>query len=230
MKGMTIRTALLAVGLLVLFAFAAVAQEYTLQEYMPQAMGSKWTVKSTGGRGDETLTISITKTMDFGGTQVPLALTQAADGTPRSGALELVSADKYTLYGSMFGGRRGGGGGGELTTIPYDPPVEFPGELTVGQSVEQTTKMGTGDRQGTVTIKLQLAAVENVTVPKGTFENCLKLLYTTTFAVAEGGQTPPARTRTVWLAKGVGAVKTERPGFGDRPATITELVDFTLGQ
>ncbi|MBM3474756.1 MAG: hypothetical protein FJX75_15945 [Armatimonadetes bacterium] len=230
MTRMTARTAFLAIGLLVLFACVAVAQEYTLQEYMPQAMGSKWTVQSTGGRGDETLTISITKTMDFGGTQVPLALTQAADGTPRSGSLELVSADTYTIYGMLFGGRPGGGGGGELTTVPYNPPVEFPGTLTIGQTVEKTTTMGAGDRQASVTIKLQLAAVENVTVPKGTFENCLKVLLTTTFAANAQGQTPPPRTRTIWYAKGVGAVKTERPGFGDRPATITELVDYTIGQ
>jgi hypothetical protein len=228
MNRMRLGTALLAVGVLVLFACVAVGQEYSLQEYMPQKMGSKWTVKSTGGRGDQTLTISITKTVDMGGTQVPLALTQAEDGTPRSGALELVSADKYVVYGSMFGGRRGGGTPGELTTVPYDPPVEFPGALTVGQSVEKTTKTGIGDQQATVTIKLELAAVENVTVPKGTFENCLKLLYTTTFAADAQGQTPPPRTRTVWYAKGVGAVKTERPGFGNRPATITELVDFVL--
>jgi hypothetical protein len=225
-----VRTAFVAVGLLVLFACVTVAQEYSLQEYMPQTMGSKWTVKSTGGRGDATLTISITKTMDFGGTQVPLALTQSEDGTPRSGTLELVSADAYTIYGMMFGGRGGGGGGGELTTIPYSPPVEFPGKLTIGQTVEKTTTMGAGDRQGSVTIKLQLAAVENVTVPKGTFENCLKVLYTTTFPAGADGQTPPPRTRTIWYAKGVGAVKTERPGFGDRPATVTELVDYTLGQ
>ena len=216
------RTALLAVGILVLFACVAVGQEYALQDYMPQKIGSKWTVKQTGGRGEETLTIGIASTMDMGGTPVPLALTQAADGTPRSGALELVSADAYTLYGVMFGGRRGDGGGdGQLTTIPYDPPAAFPGKLTVGQSVEKAAKVGSGDQQRDVTIKLELAAVEDVTVPKGTFEDCLKLVYSTQFG-------DRSMTRTIWYAKGVGAVKTERPGFGDRPSTVTELVDYEL--
>jgi len=227
MKRMMSRTAFLAVAILVLFACVAVGQDYSLQEYMPQKIGSKWTVQSTGGRGDETLTVSITNTMDMGGTQVPLALTQTADGTPRSGALELVSADKYTIYGMMFGGRQAGA---QLTTVPYDPPVEFPGTLTVGQAVEKTTKMKMGDREGDMTVKLELAGVETVTVPKGTFENCLKILYTTTFAAAQGGQTPQPRTRTIWYAKGVGAVKTERPGFGNRPATVTQLVDYSLPQ
>jgi len=222
MNRMRLHTALLAVGILVLFACVAVAQEYSLQEYMPQKIGSKWTVKSTGGRGENTLTISIDKTVDMGGTQVPLALTKSEDGTPRSGTLELVSADKYAIYGTMFGGRRGGGGGGELMTIPYNPTVEFPGALTIGQTVEKTTTMGSGDRQGTVPIKLQLAALEAVTVPKGTFEECLKVLYSTQFGER-------SMTRTIWYAKGVGAVKTERPAFreGDTP-TVTELVDYTL--
>ena len=37
-------------------------------------------------------------------------------------------------------------------------------------------------------------------------------------------------TTTTWYAKGVGQVKTERPGRGERPGTVTELVDYKLAE
>lgn len=225
MRRISIYTGFVAIGLLVLFVCALGAQEYALHEYMPQKVGSTWTMRSTGGRGEEMLTVSVARTMEMDGTQVPLILTQAADGTPRSGLLELVTPEKYTLFGTMFGGRRGGAaaGGGELVTVPYNPPVELPGTLSLGQPVERTTKVRMRDQESDVTVKVELAAIENVSVPKGTFEDCIKIVYFTSF----GERT---MTRTVWYAKGVGAVKTERPGFGDRPATVTELVDYQLAE
>ena len=39
----------------------AVAQEYALQDYMPQKVGSTWTMKSSGGQGDETLTVEVAR-------------------------------------------------------------------------------------------------------------------------------------------------------------------------
>jgi hypothetical protein len=62
-----------------------------------------------------------------------------------------------------------------------------------------------------------------VTVPKGAFKDCLKLVYTTSFGRGE-------MKRSVWYAKGVGMVKTERPARGDRPATTAELTDYTLAK
>jgi sugar phosphate isomerase/epimerase len=71
-----------------------------------------------------------------------------------------------------------------------------------------------------ITMKLKLDAVESVTVPKGTFDNCLKLVNTTKFGDREF-------TRTVWYAKGVGTVKTETQGPNGQVAT-GELVDYKL--
>jgi hypothetical protein len=201
---------------------AASAQEYVLKDYMPQGIGSKWTMKSTGGRGEETLTVEVTERVDINGAQVPMTVTKGADGRVRTGIADLASPDKYTVYGQLFGGRPGAGGApAEPTRMDYNPPAEFPGKLTVGQTAEAAYKTKFGDREADVTMKIELAGLENVIVPKGTFDNCLKLVITTKFGDRE-------MKRTVWLAKGVGAVKTERPGFGDRPPTVTELVDYTL--
>jgi hypothetical protein len=105
-----------------------------------------------------------------------------------------------------------------LRQMLYTPPLEYPGKMTVGQSAEATLKMRRGDQEFESTTKLELTAVEDVTVPKGTFEGCLKLVTTRSFGRGE-------MTSTAWYAKGVGQVKTERPGRGDRPGTVTELAE-----
>jgi len=209
---------LLGVAVGVLATCAATAQEYALQGYMPQTVGSQWTMKSTGPRGEETLQVVVTQLVDMQGQKVPEMVTKAADGTPRRGSLELVTADSLTIYGMLFGGR----GGGALTTVAYDPPAVFPGTMKVLDTAEATYKTTMRNGQVEVTMKLELAAVEDVTVPKGTFTGCLKLVYTTSFA---GG---PEMKRTVWYAPGVGAVKTEQAPSGNRPGSTTELVDYKL--
>jgi len=222
MNRMMVRTAGLAVAVAVLFVCTAVAQEYALQDYMPQTVGSTWTMKTAGGRGEGTSTVEVAKLMEVGDQQVPLTLTKSEDGTPTRGALELVTADKYTIFGGMFG-QRGGQGGGELTTRMYDPPSEYPGKWTVGQSAEATQKMTRGDQEFEITTKIELAGLEDVTVPKGTFTDCLKLVYTRDFGRGQ-------MTSTTWLAKGIGIVKTERPGRNGGPASTTELVDYEIAE
>jgi hypothetical protein len=95
--------------------------------------------------------------------------------------------------------------------------------LKVGQTAQAAVKSNRGGQPTDVTIKLELAAVESVTVPKGAFADCLKLVYTTTFPGRE-------MKRTVWYAKGVGMVKTESPGFNNQPPRIAELTDYQLAQ
>jgi hypothetical protein len=201
-------------------AGVAAAQEYALKDYMPQAVGSTWTMKTTRGDESTTITVEITETRDIEGQQVPLAVTKNADGVATRGSLELVTEDKWTIFGGMFRGRDQQG---ELQPRLYTPPMEFPGKMTVGQTAEATLKMTRGDREFESTTKIELAAVEAVTVAKGTFEDCLKLVTTRSFGRGE-------MATTTWYAKGVGEVKSERPGRGDRPGTTTELVDYKLAE
>lgn len=205
----------------ILLATAASAQEYALQDYMPQTVGSTWTVKQTRGDDTSTRTIEISTTVDVGEIKVPLALTNDEEGAPQSGTIELVTAENYTIYGTMR--RQRNQEDGELNTMMYDSPLVFPGTMEVGQTAEATTKITRGDREFEFPMKLTLEAVEDVTVPKGTFEGCLKLVTTRTFGERE-------MKSSVWYAKGVGAVKTERPGRGERPGTTTELEDYEIAE
>ena len=195
--------------------------EYALKDYMPQTVGSKWIMKSSSGAEVTTVTSEVLRAQDVAGQKAMLIVTKGADGTITSGSLESVTPEKLTIFGSMFGRR--GAAAGEPTPSLYQPAASFPGKMRVGQSAEAKVKVTRGDQPSDSTIKLELAAVETVKVPKGTFEGCLKLVYTTTFGEF-------AMQRTIWYAKGVGVVKTERPGRGERPATTTELTDYQLAK
>ncbi len=220
------RGAALPVGLLlgvtVLCSVAVLAQEaeYSLNDYMPQTVGSKWTLKTTGPQGEDTVTYEVLAAREIDGQQALPIVTTPAAGQMRFGTLESVTADRLVIFGTLFAAR-GAEAGAELTTMLYEPAASFPGNWRVGQSEETQLRVTRGDRQIDVTLKLELAAVESVTVPKGTFADCLKLVYTTSFGGRE-------MKRAVWYAEHVGMVKTELTGRGGGGSTVGELTDYTL--
>ena len=197
-------------------------QEYALKDYMPETVGSKWTMKTTNNQGDTTITYEVDKARDIGGQQVTPILTKDADGNLMRGSLEIVSDDNLTLLGSIFVPRGQQAGGAPFDAL-YTPAAVFPGKMKVGQSEEAKVKTSRGGQEMDITIKLELAAVESVTVPKGTFDGCLKLVTTTSFGRGE-------MKRTAWYAKGVGIVKTESGGFGNRAPRVAELTDYQLAE
>jgi hypothetical protein len=194
--------------------------EYSLKDYMPQGVGSTWTMKSSGGDGDGTVICEVLKKRELGGNQVTPIVTKGSDGNAVYGSIETLTAEKLTIFGAMFG-RGGDQGGGAPTVITYEPAASFPGKLRSGQSETAKFKINRGERQMDITLKLELAAVETVTVPKGTFEGCLKLVYTTSFGQGQ-------MTRTVWYAKGVGMVKSQRTAPRGGAVTTDELTDYKL--
>ena len=101
---------MLVVGLLWAGSAPAPGQEYILQDYMPQTVGSKWTMKSAGGQGDRTTTMEVLKPREIDGHQAMPIVTKTAEGRVRMGSLESVTLDKYMLFGTIFG-RRGDEGG-----------------------------------------------------------------------------------------------------------------------
>ncbi|HJN16471.1 MAG TPA: hypothetical protein QGH10_13290 [Armatimonadota bacterium] len=212
--------ALCCVALLSSVVVVSQAQDYSLADYMPQTTGSTWTMTTTG-ENPRTSTIEITGEMEVGELQVPMAMTKDAEGVARRGTLELVTADAYTIYGMMFRGR---GEDAELRTMLYNPAVEFPGTLTVGAESEATTKIKFGENEFEITQVIKIEAVEAVTVPAGTFEDCLKVV--TTSKSGRGD-----RVTTTWYAKGVGAVQTERPSRrGEGDPTISQLTEYTIAE
>jgi hypothetical protein len=214
----------LVIAVVALAALAVVAvaqdQEYALKDYMPQTVGSKWVMKTTNQQGDTTNVMEVAEPKEIAGQKVTQILTKDAQGALMRGSLELATDNAYSLFGQIRMPR--GQQGGEPTTTLYDPMVVFPAKLKVGQHAEATTKMDMRGQPADVTMKLDLAAVENVTVAKGTFENCLKLVFTTSFGQRE-------MKRTAWYAKGIGLVKSEQPGFGqNQTPRLAELLDYQL--
>ena len=211
------RLAVVVVAMLIVTL--APAQEYSLKDYMPQTVGSKWAFGTTNRQGEATtITYEVDEARDFGGTLGYPILTKDAEGNLTRGSFEAVSEESLTLFGSIFVPRGPQATGGPFEVI-HDPPAVFPGKLTAGQTAEATVKSNRGGQEMQFTIKLELAAVESVTVPKGTFADCLKLVFATTTDRGE-------MKRTLWYAKGVGLVKTESSGFGPNPTPrIAELTD-----
>jgi hypothetical protein len=222
------RSLILSVGVLLavawLLSVAALAQgpEYTLKDYMPEAVGSSWTLSTTGAEGEETVAYEVLPGREIDGQKAVTIVMREAEGQAHSGMLQAVTPDKVTIFGSLSRGRDAEAGA-EPSVRLYKPPATFPGKLRVGQSAEQQVKMSRQNGEVDITLKVQLAAVETVTVPKGTFADCLKLVYTTSY----GERT---MTRTVWYAKGVGMVKTEQGGRSGRPARVAELTDYKLAK
>jgi len=211
------RIMLMAIGAFVALCFgSALAQdaEYALQDYMPGTVGATWTLQATGGGG--TLTLEVLPPRDIGGKQVSPTMATASDGGVRMGTFETVDADSYIIYGLLIGGPQGG----EPRAFPFDPPAKFAAKMTLGQEQEAAFKVTMGNQTMDVTMTLKLDAVETVTVPRGTFDNCLKLVNTVKFT---GGEL----VDVAWHAKGVGPVKmdtTSPNGQVDK----RELVDYKL--
>jgi hypothetical protein len=221
------RKTLLAVLVLLLLATVAMAQDasYLLKDYMPQTVGSKWVMKTATQQGETTNTITIGEPKDIAGQKVPQVLTTNAQGQFMRGSLEAATENAYTIYGNIRGAGRNQPADTPPTVSLYDPMVVFPAKLTVGQKAEVATKTQMRGQAADVKVSLTLAAVESVTVPKGTFADCLKLVLTTDFGRG-------SMTRTMWYAKGVGIVKTEQPAGGPNAANaaprVAELIEYVL--
>jgi hypothetical protein len=105
--------------------------------------------------------------------------------------------------------------------------MELPGNLQAGQKIKDsnvTMKIDMGIMKVDTVVKLtggQCLAIENVTVPAGTFK-CHKITQTVTTTVM-GVNTV---TRTVsWYAPGIGTVKTEEYDKADKLSSSTVLFE-----
>ncbi len=218
--------ALLAAAVLALLAHGlALGQEqtYTLEGYMPQTTGSKWVLRTTGRQGETTITYEVGEPKEFAGQQAMPILQKDAQGNLQRGSYEAVTEEGYTLFGSVMM-PRGPEAGAAPLEMTYEPAAAFPGTMKVGDRSEATVTVTRPNGTSEITLSLELAAVETVTVPKGTFEGCLKLVYATTF----GERT---MARTAWYAEGVGLVKTESGGVGpNRAPRVAELTDYQLAE
>jgi hypothetical protein len=203
--------------------------QYALKDYMPETTGSKWIMQTTNRQGEAaTVTYEVGEAREIEGKEAMPILNKDADGNLLRGSFEAVSDESFTLFGSIMVPRRQNNANADPVETLYKPAAVFPAVMEAGDRNEATARVTRQGQESEVKLAVELLTVETVTVPKGTFEDCLKLVFTTSFGERE-------MKRTVWYAKGVGVVKTESAGGPgrdgqQRPPRVAELTDYQIAE
>jgi hypothetical protein len=107
--------------------------------------------------------------------------------------------------------------------------MEMPSNPTVGQTLkdaEVSIKVNGGMAMMNLTIRIfnrKVAAIESVTTPAGTFENCVKITYD-----VETNMMMKVQTKGIdWYAKNVGPVRTETYDSKDKKMGYSLLTSIT---
>jgi hypothetical protein len=201
---------------------------YHIAEYWPLGQGDTWVYGETlifGKAYDDmyTRTVSGTETIDG----VAAVRLQDSDGYYQL----LTNSNGLTRYKDGFGT--------EYQRVFTPPFMEYPANVSVGKQHTFYSDVVVTDPEETyaesISITNTLEGIEAVTVPAGTFPECLKFAWTWTFLDFDGSST--ICESTVWLVKDVGPVKIEEDcryldpagGYTGVDTQITELVSATVG-
>ena len=171
---------------------------YKTSEYLPLGQGDTWTVLHDGVEYD-TVTVSGTEEID----SVIASKMMTADGS-----YQLLTSDNngiriYKQYEVKDSG---------WSQMIFSPPGSYvPGEVSIGKTYTGTstlyyTNSEGGSITGPASVEVTVKGTENVTVPAGTFKDCLKLGIKRNLSSSDG-KDASLYDGTLWLAKGVGKVK-----------------------
>jgi hypothetical protein len=191
---------------------------YRIAEYYPLGQGDTWTYRNSEGSRQDT--VAGTETIDG----VQAVKVQRDDGS----YILVTNTNGITQYKEY---QQENGGWEQMV---YSPPLSISSsEMSVGDRHTFRSTMTYSDSGGftdtaTVSGETTLEGFEDVTVPAGTFSQCLKLKTTLTFTFPEGSFTIEV---TVFLAKGVGEVKNIDQSTDDGVVVTetTELLSATVG-
>ncbi len=164
------------------------AQPYNVTEYFPLAEGNSWTYETEDGV--HTKTVSGTETLH--GRLFSRLLNQA------DGSIDYWQAQPEGLYlGGFYQPAEG--------RISYDPAFHIANGMDIGDLVndEEATAYLDSSSAGTAWFDYHFVDVEDVTVPAGTFQGCMKLMMSVQV------MDEPEEQFYVWVARGVGIVKFE---------------------
>ena len=191
------------------------------QNYYPDEVGNTWTLRSEDGIEERVVTIEGPETI---GTEVVKVISDGtypvSDPTSNNPSKLFIKATPNGVL--VF--RATATVQGFDATIDYSPPETFL-PIPIGLGSEWTV---TGDAKALlfgVEIKIpttnaaKVVAVEDVTVPTGTYHDCLKieLEFSTSGLVTSSTQT------TMWLAPDFGLVKSL-----NSDGIVFELIDYDL--
>ena len=200
---------------------SALVSTTSAQNYYPTDIGNTWVLESTDGAERITYTLE-TPEEDLSTEQFRTLkiITEVLGTSSANTSTFLIEVDEEGMklhkvvaeLGDVFGTSR----------IEFSPPaVFFPPILQVGEIWETL-----GETEvylvGTVTVSSinEVAAIENVDTPAGTFEDCLKIQIRTKTTAALGSS---RSTSYQWLAPDLGPVK-----FETSQDIVFELTSFTL--
>jgi len=188
-----------------------------LSRYIPISVGDTWqyraTITEATGVVTKTRRERAVGTEVIGGeTTVVVEVTESPEGDKRKECVR-TSAEGHARYRETRGG----------DVINYVPPLRFANlwPFLWTETVRCMLHHDGGAPDEAMTMELQYTGVAGVTVPAGAFTDCVHL---------SGKQTMAGRTRRLemWLARGVGIVKSEERESGKEYKRVRCLASTIL--
>lgn len=187
--------------------------QYDMSKYFPLHQGNEWTYLMNGGGGHEK--------------KVVIDGTEMIDGinTIRMRAVGSYSDYVFMTEEGLKQYKDADFGTGDYR-MEDTPVLEFPLIIRVGDSFRDrhswTSFYANGELEETGTTEIigRLEAVEDVTVPIGTFWDCLKIFYFGAYTESDGDIGHYLEIK--WFAKGIGIIKKFRSEKTERFSGETE--------
>lgn len=198
---------------------------YKTAEYYPLAQEDTWTYRETEEDGEidyDTKIVRGTETIDG------VVATKVLSGSDKY-ELRTVDSNGITLY-KEYEVENGG-----WVQMVFNPPLNLlPAEVSIGTKKTINSTMNHTNSEGetgteTISGETTVEGIENVTVPAGTFNDCLKIKIKVTLTSPEETEIEEI---TMFFAKGVGMVKEiSQETEPDEPVEtdVSELVSATVG-
>lgn len=227
----TLRRAITGAGVATVFLGAIWAagcsgdsvRSYFAGRYWPLAAGDRWDFRIRHADGRTGTSVLLTEAASNIGGATVYPQRKLVNGADLLRIYPLAdTADGIAIAGTDTSAPAAG-------TIRFSPPLLIPTTLEPGDSSDQTVAAsGTGVGAATASARLEVRFVgtETVTVPAGTFPDCLQFTLSQTALDAAGQRVSfgQAGSRTWWLAEGVGLVKATDADNG-----TAELVSARVG-
>lgn len=196
------------------------------QNYYPDDLGNTWTLHSTDGIDERVVTIEGPETIGAESLNVisdgTYPVSNPASNNPNkffikttpNGVLIFRAIATVAILGAI--------------TIDYSPPQTFlPVPIELG-SEWTVSGEATASLLG-LTIKIKatniakVIAIEDVTVPAGTFQDCLEIEQQLQTQLSPALTTLPSTSSTMWLAPDIGLVKAT-----NSDGVVFELIDHNI--
>jgi hypothetical protein len=206
-------------ALLILFVLS---NGFAQGTYYPDEIGNTWRFQSTNKVDKKTIKI-VKPDTSFGVSGVKVLIDQTNDSatrffiksTPKGFVIHRAVFDEIALVGKVI--------------FNYDPPQIFipnPLKLEVQWTVKSKAKVKVLflDMVIEAIYNQKVVAIEDIIVPAGKFQNCLKIMQHTILEVVDS-----ETEGTLWLAPGIGPVKmiSQSVGGEDEPK-VYHLVEYDV--